>query len=60
MAVPIRTAVAALCAGLVAALFTTVPARAVPNEQSKQNVWAVSVAAHAPRARNPWTTPPAR
>nr|WP_171395857.1 glycoside hydrolase family 97 protein [Streptomyces asoensis] len=47
MAVPIRTAVAALCAGLVAALLTTVPARA----EQQERVWAVSTAAHAPRAR---------
>ena len=47
MAVPIRTAVAGLCAGLVAALLTTVPARAEPHDRA----WAVSAAAHAPRAR---------
>ncbi|MEH0581647.1 glycoside hydrolase family 97 catalytic domain-containing protein [Streptomyces sp. B21-108] len=47
MAVPIRTAVAALCAGLVAALLTTGPARA----EQQDHVWAVSAAAHAPRAR---------
>ncbi|MCX4759447.1 glycoside hydrolase family 97 protein [Streptomyces sp. NBC_01275] len=47
MAVPIRTAVAALCAGLVAALCTTAPARAEQHQQA----WAVSAAAHAPRAR---------
>ncbi|MFJ8112337.1 glycoside hydrolase family 97 catalytic domain-containing protein [Streptomyces sp. NPDC096132] len=47
MAVPIRTAVAALCAGLVAALLTTGPARA----EQRQQDWAVSTAAHAPRAR---------
>ncbi|MGI5380366.1 glycoside hydrolase family 97 catalytic domain-containing protein [Streptomyces sp. CA-251387] len=47
MAVPIRTAVAALCAGLVSALLTTAPADA---EQRGQD-WAVSAGAHAPRAR---------
>ncbi|MER6158926.1 glycoside hydrolase family 97 catalytic domain-containing protein [Streptomyces sp. NPDC001868] len=47
MAVPIRTAVAGLCAGLVAALLTTVPARAEPHDRA----WAVSASAHAPRAR---------
>ncbi|MGW0584360.1 glycoside hydrolase family 97 N-terminal domain-containing protein [Streptomyces sp. NPDC002920] len=47
MAVPIRTTVAALCAGLMATLFTTVPAQA----GQREHVWAVSEAAHAPRAR---------
>ncbi|MEV6293046.1 glycoside hydrolase family 97 catalytic domain-containing protein [Streptomyces sp. NPDC051896] len=50
MAVPptrARTVVAALCAGLAAALLATVPARAEQHE----HVWAVSEAAHAPRAR---------
>lgn len=47
MALPIRTAVAGLCAGLVAALLTTVPARAEPHDRA----WAVSASAHAPRAR---------
>lgn len=47
MAVPIRTTVAGLCAGLVAALLTTVPARAEPHDRA----WAVSASAHAPRAR---------
>ncbi|ULR55089.1 glycoside hydrolase family 97 protein [Streptomyces deccanensis] len=49
MAVPIRTAVAGLCAGLVATLLTTVPARAEPHDRA----WSVSASAsaHAPRAR---------
>ncbi|WP_405961712.1 glycoside hydrolase family 97 protein [Streptomyces sp. NBC_00024] len=51
MAVPIRTAVtglsAGLCAALVATLLTTVPARAEQHDRA----WAVSAAAHAPRAR---------
>ncbi|MDX3697967.1 glycoside hydrolase family 97 catalytic domain-containing protein [Streptomyces europaeiscabiei] len=47
MAVPIRTAVAGLCAGLVAALLTTAPARAEQHDRA----WSVSSAAHAPRAR---------
>ncbi|MFJ1811939.1 MULTISPECIES: glycoside hydrolase family 97 catalytic domain-containing protein [unclassified Streptomyces] len=51
MAVPIRTAVATLCAGLVATLLTTVPARAEQDLGSPDRVWAVSAAAHAPRAR---------
>ncbi|MEU5593002.1 glycoside hydrolase family 97 catalytic domain-containing protein [Streptomyces sp. NPDC020298] len=42
-----RTAVTALCAGLVAALFTSVPAHAEQHERS----WSVSEAAHAPHAR---------
>lgn len=42
-----RTAAAALCAGLVAALLTTVPAHAEQHERS----WSVYGAAHAPRAR---------
>ncbi|MEV6057621.1 glycoside hydrolase family 97 N-terminal domain-containing protein [Streptomyces sp. NPDC052107] len=42
-----RTVAAALCAGLAATLLTTVPARAEQHE----HVWAVSEAAHAPRAR---------
>ncbi|GAB7110345.1 glycoside hydrolase family 97 protein [Streptomyces phaeofaciens JCM 4814] len=48
MAVPIRTAVAALCAGLVAALCTTVPAQA---ERRHERTWSLSATAHAPRAR---------
>ncbi|KDN79409.1 alpha-galactosidase [Streptomyces olindensis] len=48
MAVPIRTAVAGLCAGLVAALLTTGPARA---EHRDERAWTVSAAAQAPRAR---------
>ncbi|WP_206307116.1 glycoside hydrolase family 97 protein [Streptomyces sp. F001] len=56
MAVPIRTAVAALCAGLAATLFITVPARADQDAGSRVQVWAVSgperaAAAHEPRAR---------
>ncbi|MER6186734.1 glycoside hydrolase family 97 catalytic domain-containing protein [Streptomyces sp. NPDC001652] len=51
MAVPIRTAAAALCAGLVATLCTTVPARA----DQREHTWTVSGpardATHAPRAR---------
>jgi alpha-glucosidase len=51
MAVPFRTSVAALSAGLVAALLTTGPARAEPSEHA----WTVSgpgrAAAHEPRAR---------
>ncbi|MGW2383177.1 glycoside hydrolase family 97 catalytic domain-containing protein [Streptomyces sp. NPDC001658] len=48
MAVPIRTAVAGLCAGLVATLLTTGPAQAEPPHDQ---AWAVSTSAHAPRAR---------
>ncbi|CAM5653721.1 hypothetical protein SALBM311S_02455 [Streptomyces alboniger] len=51
MAVPIRTAVATLCAGLVATLLTTAPARAEQDLSSRDHVWAVSAAPHAPRAR---------
>jgi len=47
MAALIRTAVAGLCAGLVAALLTTTPARAEQHDQT----WAVTAAPHAPRAR---------
>ncbi|WP_171140126.1 glycoside hydrolase family 97 protein [Streptomyces sp. S3(2020)] len=51
MAVPIRTAAAALCAGLVATLLTTVPARAGQSEHT----WTVSgpgrAETHAPHAR---------
>ncbi|KKD06370.1 glycoside hydrolase family 97 protein [Streptomyces sp. WM6386] len=51
MAVPIRTAAAALCAGLVATLLTTVPARA----EQREHTWTVSgpgrAASHAPHAR---------
>ncbi|MDQ0596764.1 alpha-glucosidase [Streptomyces canus] len=51
MAVPIRTAAAALCAGLVATLLTTVPARA----GQREHTWTVSgpgrTATHAPHAR---------
>lgn len=46
-AVPFRTAVAALCAGLTTALLTTAPARAEQHDRA----WTVSVAPHAPRAR---------
>ncbi|WP_329333883.1 glycoside hydrolase family 97 protein [Streptomyces sp. NBC_01352] len=51
MAVPIRTAVAALCAGLAATLLTTAPARAEQDVNSSDRVWSLSAAAHAPRAR---------
>ncbi|MDH6485082.1 glycoside hydrolase family 97 protein [Streptomyces sp. SAI-127] len=47
MAVPIRTAVAALCASLAAALLTTAPARAEQHDQA----WSLSAGAHAPRAQ---------
>ncbi|MGA5896002.1 glycoside hydrolase family 97 catalytic domain-containing protein [Streptomyces venetus] len=47
MAFPIRTAVAALCAGLAATLLTTAPARA----EKQEHAWTVSAGAHAPRAR---------
>ncbi|MEU1181191.1 glycoside hydrolase family 97 catalytic domain-containing protein [Streptomyces sp. NPDC005820] len=47
MAVPIRSAVAALCAGLTAALLTTGPAQAGPQD----HLWSVSTGAHAPLAR---------
>lgn len=51
MAVPIRTAAAALCAGLMATLLTAVPARAAQHEHT----WTVSgpgpAATHAPHAR---------
>ncbi|MFF0010943.1 glycoside hydrolase family 97 catalytic domain-containing protein [Streptomyces sp. NPDC005374] len=50
MAVPIRTAVAALCASLAAALLTTVPARADQHVQP-DHAWSVSAGAHAPRAQ---------
>ncbi|KUN85633.1 glycoside hydrolase family 97 protein [Streptomyces griseoruber] len=48
MAVPIRTAVAGLCAGLLAALLTNAPAQA---GQREEGAWTVSSAAHAPHAR---------
>src|SRR3954462_5743182 len=51
MAVPIRTAVATLCAGLVATLLTTVPARAEQDLGSRDHVWAVSAEPRAPRAQ---------
>lgn len=51
MAVPIRTTVAALCAGLAATLFTTVPARAEQDVGSPGHSWSLSAAAHAPRAQ---------
>ncbi|MEU1408183.1 glycoside hydrolase family 97 catalytic domain-containing protein [Streptomyces sp. NPDC005728] len=58
MAVPIRTAVAALCTGLAAALLATAPARAEQDTGSTGHVWAVSAPSHtaaaatrAPRAR---------
>ncbi|MER5585161.1 glycoside hydrolase family 97 catalytic domain-containing protein [Streptomyces asoensis] len=51
MAVPIRTAVTALCAGLVATLLTTVPARAGQDPGPRDRDWAVTAAAHGPRAR---------
>ncbi|MGW2516735.1 glycoside hydrolase family 97 catalytic domain-containing protein [Streptomyces sp. NPDC001617] len=47
MAVPIRTAVATLCAGLAATLCMTAPARAEQHDQT----WTVSEAPHAPQAR---------
>jgi alpha-glucosidase len=47
MAVPIRTAVAALCASLAAALLTTAPARAEQHDQA----WSLSAGANAPRAQ---------
>ncbi|MER5940064.1 glycoside hydrolase family 97 catalytic domain-containing protein [Streptomyces sp. NPDC001928] len=52
MAVPLRAAVAVLCAGLVATLLTTGPARA----DQREHIWTVSgpgraAAAHEPRAR---------
>ncbi|KUN74563.1 alpha-galactosidase [Streptomyces canus] len=47
MAVPIRTAVAALCASLAAALLTTAPAQAEQHDQA----WSLSAGAHAPRAQ---------
>ncbi|MEU5322319.1 glycoside hydrolase family 97 catalytic domain-containing protein [Streptomyces sp. NPDC021056] len=51
MAVPIRTAAAALCVGMVATLLTTVPARA----DQREHTWTVSGpgrdASHAPHAR---------
>ncbi|MEU1518727.1 glycoside hydrolase family 97 catalytic domain-containing protein [Streptomyces sp. NPDC005811] len=48
MAVPIRTAVAGLCAGLLAALLIHAPAQA---GQREEGVWTVSSAGDAPRAR---------
>ncbi|MEV5953382.1 glycoside hydrolase family 97 catalytic domain-containing protein [Streptomyces sp. NPDC051987] len=49
MAVPLPTTmVAALCAGLTAALLGTAPARA---GQQQPHTWTVTEAAHAPRAR---------
>ncbi|NEB03715.1 glycoside hydrolase family 97 protein [Streptomyces sp. SID13726] len=48
MAVVIRTAVAGLCAGLLATLCTTPPAEA---GQQSDRAWSVSAGAHAPRAR---------
>ncbi|KQW07249.1 glycoside hydrolase family 97 protein [Streptomyces sp. Root369] len=47
MAVPIRTAVAALCASLAAALLTTAPAQAEQHDPA----WSLSAGAHAPRAQ---------
>ncbi|MET9459036.1 glycoside hydrolase family 97 catalytic domain-containing protein [Streptomyces canus] len=47
MAVPIRTAVAALCASLAAALLATAPAQAEQHDQA----WFLSAGAHAPRAQ---------
>ncbi|MEU0206269.1 glycoside hydrolase family 97 protein [Streptomyces canus] len=47
MAVPIRTAVAALCAALAAALLTTAPAQA----EQRDHAWSLSAGAHAPRAQ---------
>ncbi|MEU6355540.1 glycoside hydrolase family 97 catalytic domain-containing protein [Streptomyces sp. NPDC047072] len=47
MAVPIRTTVAGVCAGLVAALCVASPARA----DQRDHAWAVSSGAHAPRAQ---------
>ncbi|WP_020134644.1 glycoside hydrolase family 97 protein [Streptomyces sp. 351MFTsu5.1] len=46
MSVPIRTAVAALCASLAAALLSTAPAQA----QQHDRTWSLSAGAHAPRA----------
>lgn len=56
MAVPIRTAVATLCAGLAASLLSGAPARAGQDPGSAAHVWTVSApgpgaAAGAPRAR---------
>ncbi|MCQ9134221.1 glycoside hydrolase family 97 protein [Streptomyces hilarionis] len=53
MAVPIRTALSALCAGLVAALLTNGSAQAGQSSR-QERAWTVQVAApaaHAPRAR---------
>ncbi|MFG2455819.1 glycoside hydrolase family 97 catalytic domain-containing protein [Streptomyces sp. NPDC048523] len=50
MAVPIRTAVAALCASLAAALLTTAPAQAEQHDLGDR-AWSVSAGAHAPRAQ---------
>nr|WSZ12563.1 glycoside hydrolase family 97 protein [Streptomyces canus] len=47
MAVPIRTAVAALCASLAAAVLTTAPAQAEQHDLA----WSLSAGAHAPRAQ---------
>ncbi|MFF7946036.1 glycoside hydrolase family 97 protein [Streptomyces griseorubiginosus] len=46
MSVPIRTAVAALCASLAAALLGTAPVQAEQHDQA----WSLSAGAHAPRA----------
>ncbi|WP_030327320.1 glycoside hydrolase family 97 protein [Streptomyces sp. NRRL B-3229] len=46
MSVPIRTAVAALCASLAAALLGTAPAQAQQHDQT----WSLSTGAQAPRA----------
>ncbi|MGW2620554.1 glycoside hydrolase family 97 catalytic domain-containing protein, partial [Streptomyces sp. NPDC001500] len=53
MAVPIRTALYALCAGLVAALLTNVPAQAgqPPRQERAWAVHAADSSPHAPRAR---------
>ncbi|MFJ1969553.1 glycoside hydrolase family 97 catalytic domain-containing protein [Streptomyces sp. NPDC087903] len=57
MAVPIRTAVAALCAALAATLLTTAPASAGQDAGSPDHAWAVAgpergaAAAREPRAR---------
>lgn len=53
MAVPIRTAVAALCASLAAALLTTAPAQAEQHDlhDLHDRVWSLAAGAHAPRAQ---------
>ncbi|MFF4753564.1 glycoside hydrolase family 97 catalytic domain-containing protein [Streptomyces sp. NPDC002514] len=53
MAVPVKTMVAALCAGLAATLCTAVPARAGQDTGPAEHVWAVSGPERSTTAREP-------